>query len=156
MRGIYCLAVYVLGGFLVACGDTPTAPTPVLPTLAGAYTGTYTTTSCVEQGAAIGSGFCAAVGQGGNHGYTPTQSGSTLGGSIYIGGITLPVTGNVGTDQIVHLSGTGTVTQGASINVTTWRGTLSGAQLSGNFQFTIATTDPPGTGIVQATFTLFR
>lgn len=143
---------------LSACGSSPTAPTPPppLPHLSGQYTGILTITSCVESGAAVGSNFCANLGSTSNHSFTPTQSGTAVSGTIGIGTITVTVTGNVGTDQIVSVAGSGPIATVATLNLTTWRGTVSGVSITGTTTFTILTVTPPGSATVQGTFTLFR
>lgn len=145
----------VLAATAMACGaSSPTAPAPIIPTVTGQFTGTYRVTSCSESGAAIG--FCASVGSGGAHVFTPQQTGSNLSGSMSFGGFSLPVTGSVGADNVVALSGSGEVLPGAVLSLTTWRGTLAGTGISGNLQFTIATANPVGTGTIAGTFTIAK
>lgn len=141
----------------IACGNSPTAPTPPpIPQLTGQYTGTFTVASCVESGAAVGSNFCANLGSSGLHSFTPSQSGSALTGTIGIGTITVPVTGNVGSDQVVALSGSGPLANVATLTLNTWRGTLAGTALNGSMTFTVLTVTPAGSAVVQSSFSLFR
>lgn len=98
MRGFFSVAVYLVSGFLVACGSSaPTAPTPTIPIVAGSYAGTVTivfpeiprtltcpaTTAVTQAGSSISiapialSGVCGAV-------------------SIPAGPATIDATGNLG------------------------------------------------------------
>lgn len=151
--GVSCLLV------LSACGEsTPTAPTPppTPPLLSGQYVGTYTVTNCSESSALGGTTFCANLSRTGTHIYTPTQSGSTLAGTLGIGTFTMPVTGNIGTDGLISLSGSAPVVQGATLTVNTWRGQLSGTTITGTMTFTATVAQPLSQGVVQATFSLAR
>jgi hypothetical protein len=144
-------AIVAIALSVIGCGaSSPTAPTPAIPMLTGQWLGSYTITACTENGAAAG--FCASVGRGGTHSYTPTQAGSNLSGTLGIGTFTLPVTGNVGTDNVVVLSGSGQIVQGATLTLNTWRAVVSGSSMTGTMVFTIAS-DPPNIGLATVTAT---
>lgn len=145
--------------FLIACGSSPTAPTsvppPVIPTLTGQWTGTYTVTNCTESGSAVGSSFCTNLGRGGTHTFTPQQSGSNLAGTLGLGQFSIPVTGNVGTDNVVVLSGSGDIV-GALLTLNTWRAVVTGSSMTGTMTFTITVANPIGAANVSATTALTR
>lgn len=140
----------------LACGSSsPTAPTPP-PSLLGAWSGTYLVSSCTETGSAIGTAVCANIRPGGSLSYTPTQTGATLGGNVGIGSFIVPVSGSVGTDNVVSLAGTGEMS-GFSVTINSFRSTLgSPNQMTGTITFTILVASPLGTATVQATTTLQR
>lgn len=143
---------------LSACGgDSPTAPTPqppVIPSITGQWTGRYTVTSCAENGIAIGG--CGVLGSGGSHIFTPQQSGSSLSGNLSLGGVVVPVNGNIGADNIVSLSGTATQPNAIVLAITTWRATVSGSTMTGTMNFTLSTSAPFGSVVVQSTFSITR
>ena len=157
------LAATIAATFALGCSSSPTAPTPVGTTstqpasIIGQWTGTYRVTSCVESGSAAGSGFCSSLGQGGGLTLTPQQTGQNVSGNMGIGGYSpIPVTGTVGTDNVVALSGSGPIQLNASLSLTTWRGTLSGSSIAGNLGYTITTAAPVGIATVQGTFTVTK
>jgi len=156
MRRILILSVYMICA--AACGaESPTAPTPQPPTsLLGAWLGNYFVSSCNETGSAIGTGFCTNLGIGGRLSYTPTQTGSTLGGNLTMGAFTLPVSGSVTTDNVVSLSGSGEVVSGATLSLNAFRATVSGNAMTGTMTFTILVGIPLGAGTVTATTSLLR
>lgn len=150
---------------LAACGSSPTAPsqppTPTIPNVAGQWTGQYTINSCTESGSAIGSGYCQSLqslGGGGAHTFTPTQTGSTLSGPLGFGGMgfTIPVTGTVGTDAVVTLTGSGPLEEVFILTVTEWRGMVVGNSLTGTMTFNVATGSPIGAALISASFALQR
>lgn len=146
---------------MAACGGSsgaPTAPTPplpIVPTLSGQWTGNYTVTSCTESGAAAGSNFCANLGRGGAHNFTPQQSGSNLTGTLSFGQFLINVSGNVGADHVVALGGTGDIV-GALLTLTSWRATVSGSTMTGTMTFSLTTANPVGSANVSATTSLTR
>ena len=148
----------VLSLFVAGCGSSsPTAPTPP-PSILGQWTGGYTTRSCQEQGAAIGSGFCTAIGIGGGLILTPQQNGSAVTGTMSIGAfIPIPITGSVGTDRVVALQGSGPIQFDATLALVSFRGTLAGQQINGTLSYTISTPAPNlGSAVVMADFTLLK
>jgi hypothetical protein len=150
------MAVYIWISATLACGSSPTAPSPQPPNLLGQWTGGYTLSSCQETGAASGSGFCAQLGSGSVLVFTPQQTGSTLSGNLSIGAFSpIPVTGTVGTDTVVALSGSGPIQLGASLALTQFRGTVNGS-ISGTLQYTITTSVPIGSATVAGSFQLTR
>lgn len=147
---------------LAGCSSSPTRPTPptavvTIPTLSGQWTGSYTITNCTQTGAAALTSFCASIGGGGSHAFTPVQSGGNLTGTLGIGTFNLPVSGSVGTDRIVALSGSGPLVAGVTITLNAWRATLTGSSMAGTMTFTIVS-DPPniGSATVSATTALTR
>lgn len=162
----YTLAVVALV-LLVGCsGASPTAPTSVptavvvtpppvvVPSITGEWVGAYTVTNCTESGGA--SGFCQGF-HGGGLLFTPHQSGSTLSGTLSIGGYTpIAVAGTVGTDQQVALQGSGGIQFNATLALNAFRGSLAGNTLTGTLGFTITVANVPGSVSVVAGFTLTR
>lgn len=147
-----CRSALVLASIVAACGcggssSTPTAPTtivvaaapptPAVPSISGQWTGTYTVGSCSESGSAFGSGFCSSLGRGGGLVFTPSQSGGTVTGTLGVGGFNIPVSGSLGTDNVLVLAGGGTVTTYTTLTLNAWRSTLAGATMSGAFTYTI-------------------
>lgn len=154
---VLSVAILVTALTVSACSgsSSPTAPTPP-PNVLGAWSGTYLVSTCTETGSAIGTAVCANIRPGGSLSYTPTQTGSTLGGNVGIGSFIVPVSGSVGTDNVVTLAGTGEMS-GFSITINSFRSTLgSPNQMTGTMTFTILVSAPLGTATVQATTTLQR
>lgn len=152
------LACAMLSTMIACGGSAPTAPTPppTIPQVTGQFAGTYRIDSCTESGAAGSSGFCAALANGGGHVFTPQQSGANLTGTLGFGGFSIPVTGSVGADSVIVLSGNGQIVPGAILTLQTWRGTLTGNTIAGTLQYVIATTDPFGSATVRATFSISK
>src|SRR5688572_6783300 len=149
--------LFLLSICLYGCGSSPTAPTPPVPNLQGQWSGNYRVTSCQETGAADNSGFCFGLINGGGMAFTPQQSGSYLSGTVSIGVFTpIPVSGTVGTDNSVVLTGSGPIQLNASLALNQFRGSLTGTTITGTLQYTITTNVPIGTGVVSATFTIQR
>lgn len=154
MRKFLCMAVYVFAGVSVACGDSPTAPTPQIPSIAGQWSGSYRVTTCNEN--ATATGFCAALGQGGNLVFTPTQSGAAVTGTLVVGTLSIPVSGNVTAANLLSLAGSGPVLTGITLTLTSWQYQITGSQMTGPFGFTVAGGVPLGSATVSATGTLTR
>lgn len=136
----------------IAC-SSPTAPTPP-PSILGQWVGTYSTITCNETGAAIGSNFCASIRIGGGMTYTPTQAGSNLGGTLVIDTFSIPVSGSITQSGSVSLSGSGPIGFGATLSLQTWQGTVVSNVLAGSTSLTITTPDPVGAATVTASFAL--
>jgi hypothetical protein len=99
----YALVALIV--LVTGCGGSPSAPTPTIPTITGQWSGSYRTTSCNEVGAAIGSGFCAAIANGGGMVFTPQQSAGSVTGTVSVGGFQVPISGTVDTAGVVVLAG---------------------------------------------------
>lgn len=154
VRRIWIVAVYLMG--VAACSSSPTSPTPPpLPQVTGQYSGTYTVTRCTESGAALGSGFCAAV-PGGLMVFTPQQTGSTITGTLAFGGSNISVTGSIDAAGLVVLTGGGPIQFDSTLTLSSWRGTLSGNTMTGTTLFTIATAAPIGSANMDATFRIAK
>ena len=141
------VAVYVV--LLAACGSSPTAPSP--PSISGQWTGAYRVSTCTEP--VPPTGLCAALGGGGDMTLTPSQSGSNFTGLLTMGVFGIPVSGNVGADNVVTLAGSGPIST-ATLTVTAWRAILSGASMTGTMTFTVF--GGGQTVIVNATTALAR
>lgn len=144
----------------MACGSSPTAPTPTPqpPSILGQWSGGYTVQTCTETGAASGSGFCQQLGVGGGLTFTPQQAGSNLTGLLGIGSFTpISITGTVGSDQVVALQGSGPIQFGATLSLNAFRSTVSGNTMTGTMTHTISTTQPGiGAAVVVSVTTLQR
>lgn len=155
MRVLILASVYLC---TIACGSSgviPTAPTPqpVIPTITGQWSGTYTVTNCTESGAAVGA--CANIQRVASLSFTPTQTGSNLGGTLNIGSLPVSVTGNVTSDNVVSLSGSADVS-GLVFALTQWRAVMTGSQMAGTMAFTISTVSPSGLVTITSTTSLAR
>jgi len=163
--------IVICATLLVGCGgsSTPTAPTPPAPpvftvtpqptfvdrstpAVTGQWFGTYTVTSCQESASLVGSGACATLGRGGSTRLTPTQSGTTIGGTLGIGDANIPVSGSVDLNGVVTLAGSATI-DGVTVTLNTWRGTIIGSDMNGTFTFTVI---HGGSVQVQASFRLSK
>ena len=165
MRIFRAVAVYLVLAAVTACGSsTPTAPSPKSqvpsppPSILGQWSGGYTTRSCQEMGAAVGSGFCQFVGIGGGLVLTPQQTGSAVSGTLSIGGLSpIPITGSLGTDAVLALQGSGPIQFDATLALVSFRGILSGQQINGTLSYTVSTPAPNlGSAVVTADFTLLK
>lgn len=142
---------------LVAGCSSPTMPTPAKPTdIQGQWGGIYVVTSCTLAGAAQGTTFCTSLTDGGGMVFTPQQSGASVTGTLGIGGFNIPVTGTVNPQGVVVLSGSGPIVLGATLTLSTWRGTVAANTMTGTTQYTIITDAPIGSATVAGTFTLQR
>lgn len=150
MRRFPRLAVYLVTAATIACGSSPTAPSPP-PSINGQWTGAYHVTGCTEP--TPPTGLCASLGSGGSLTLTPSQTGGNFTGQLGIGVFSIPVTGSVGTDSVVTLAGTGPVSF-ATLTVNTWRAVLSGATMTGTMTFSVNGSGQ--TVIVNANTTLTR
>lgn len=154
--GVLCVSV-LAASCSSGSPSTPVAPTPVIPQITGQWTGTYTVTSCNEQGSAIGGGFCNALGRGGGHTFTPTQAAASVSGTLGIGGFNIPVSGNVDANGVVSLSGSGPVAQGFQLNLNRWQATIAGSSMSGTMTYTVQSVSAPlGSVTVTGTTSLAR
>jgi hypothetical protein len=144
-----CSAVLLL--FVAGCGSSPTAPTPTIPTIGGQWTGAYQVTSCAEPNPPTG--LCASLGGGGSLFLTPSQTGGNFTGQLGIGVFSIPISGSVGSDNVVTLAGSGPVSF-ATLTVNAWRAVLSGSTMAGTMTFSVFGAGQ--TVVVNATTTLAR
>lgn len=141
----HCLIV-ALVCLLPACGgSSPTQPTPTpAPQPAsyqGVWAGAWVRTTCAESGTAVGVA-CRSFPDGGGLRLTVAQSVSTISGTVEIGTLPVPVTGLVGSDGSLTLTGSGVVSN-VTITVTSWTTRQSGGAMTGAFRFTVVP-DPSG------------
>lgn len=156
MRPWLTLAVVLA---LSACSgsSSPTSPTQP-PNYQGRWSGTWTSQGCVESGNAVGIGcsafFGSLAGRPGTLVLTLSQTGTSIQGTLMLGGNQINVTGFVGDDGAMVISGQGPIT-GGTLVVSGWRSTANGSVMTGNFTFAI--TLPDFSGIrVAATLQLTR
>jgi hypothetical protein len=131
---------------LGACagGSSPTAPTAVFPSLGGQWTGSYVVASCTDIGIFVGS--CVAFERGGVLTLTLSQSGGTVTGTMTFGGVSIPVSGTIGTDAVLSLTGSGSIGKTTTLTLNAWRFTVAGSSMSGPLTFTLFGTDPETAG----------
>ena len=151
VRIMRSMAVYILIATTIACGSSPTAPTPSIPTISGQWAGSYQVTSCIEPSPPTG--LCASLGSGGALNLTPSQSGGNFTGQLGIGVFSIPISGSVGADNVVTLAGSGPVSF-ATLTVNTWRAVISGTAMSGTMTFSVFGAGQ--TVLVNATTSLAR
>lgn len=148
MKQLLSLCVLLLS---LGCGSSsPTAPTPAALNITGQWTGTYSVGNCTENV----SGFCAALGSGGGILLTPNQSGTAIIGTLGIGAFSIPVSGNINTNAVVALSGSGPIASGATLTLTSWRTIVTGSTMAGTFSYGVALL--PNTAQVTGTATLTK
>lgn len=125
---------------LSACGKgSPTAPSVV--SFAGVWSGIWVRQSCNETGAATGV-FCRQLASG-PLSLTLTQNGSTVSGSLNLGGLQTPVSGPVSAIGTLNLTGQATTSLG-TLTLQSWSSSIQTSTLAGNFAFSIL--PPPGIG----------
>jgi hypothetical protein len=132
VRVLRAVAVYIWIAS-VACGSSPTAPTPQPPNINGQWSGSYRVLSCSES---VPSGACTGLGSGGPHSLTPSQAGSTFTGQLGVGIFSVPVSGSVDASGVVTLAGSGPVSF-ATLTITAWRGVVSGSTLTGTMSYSV-------------------
>ena len=125
------LVLLVLFGPLAACGGSPTGPSSGVQ---GVWSGSWARTSCTETASA---GLCGLTPQSGSLRLTLTQSGTSVSGTLDVNLFTMPVTGSVGSDGALTLSGQ-TRAQGVTVVLTTWSTTRNGTAMSGSFSVNIS------------------
>ena len=128
---------------LTGCGsDSPTAPTPTFPNVAGVWTGEYLLAACNDQAA---QGFCSGyppVGSVGLMSLSLQQTQGQLSGTLTLGEFIVSVTGTVSSAGRIALTGRSqmltTGIQGISISVqlsvTAWDTQASGASMTGGWR----------------------
>ena len=136
-------------------GCSPLGPSSEVPDVQGQWRGTYLAPSCSEFLSAVGV-FCGVFNEGGSVTLILNQSGPALTGTLEIGTLemgsaSLAVTGSVGSDKLVVLAGTGTLIEGTTVRLNTWRTAVHGAALAGIFTFTVVTGPPATSGLGSVT-----
>jgi len=129
--------------------DSPTGPSGTTANFQGTWTGEYLRTACSETG---GGNQCAGLPQTGFLEATLTQSGTSVSGQIEVDVFILTVTGQVGSDGSLTLSGQGRFVT-VTVTLASWRTTTSGTALTGNMTFVI-TPDDPALGVITVQGTL--
>ena len=143
------LSVVVAG-----CGDSePSTPTPVIPTVQGLWTGDYSVTSCNDQ---ISPGFCNAAGFTAGR-VLPmriilNQTGQQLSGTVELGSLGIPVSGNITAAGRMVLAGSATTPisgLSTTIALVNWDTVVTGQNMSGIWRTTIGIAGAPGNVLVD-------
>jgi hypothetical protein len=142
------LALVVLA--LCAAGCLKSESSPMGPSgtasFQGTWTGQWARTACSETGG--GGTSCAGLPQTGFLEARLTQSGTAVTGQLEIETFIVSVTGQVGGDGALTLSGQGRFVT-VTVTLASWRTTSDGSALTGSFTFVI-TPDDPGFGVTTA------
>jgi hypothetical protein len=93
------------------------------------------------------------LGGGGSLFLTPSPTGGNFTGQLGIGVFSIPISGSVGSDNVVTLAGSGPVSF-ATLTVNAWRAVLSGSTMAGTMTFSVFGAGQ--TVVVNATTTLAR
>lgn len=143
------VAVIALCLVLAGCGsDSPSAPTPTYPNVAGTWTGDYQLTACNDAGARS---FCDGyppVGSIGPITLALTQNSGQLSGTLTLGQFVVPVSGTVTTSGRIALGGKSQTlsanVQGVSfsvqLTVSNWDTQAAGASMTGSWRQTFDVT----------------
>lgn len=148
-RGVrrLCAMLVLLGALpsVTGCGDSSTAPS--VPNFQGQWSGIWTRQSCNESGSAVGA-FCSQLAGSGPLTLTLTQSGRSANGTLALGTILIPVSGPIGNDGALTLTGQSNQSLG-TFSVTTWRSTISGSNMTGSFSWSIQPPASLGFGLAS-------
>lgn len=160
MRQPAMLAVVMLGLIFTACGgdDSPAAPTPVIPTVQGIWTGDYSVVTCNDQTAA---GFCNAAGFTSGR-VLPirivlNQTGQQLTGTVELGSVGIPVTGTVTAAGRMVLNGSTTTPLGGfstTFTLVNWDTSVAGQNMTGGWRTTIGVSGVSGNVFIDNTIRL--
>lgn len=105
---------------------------PAAPTFTGTWRGRATSTSCKDDGAAVG--VCKVVpGLSDALVMTLTQNGNAVSGNVDFGGYPLKASGTAQGDRL-QINGTGTV-NGIDYEYRNWNTTMTGSTMTGSFTF---------------------
>jgi len=138
--------------WMVGCGgSSPTTPsTPSVPDYQGQWTGDFTVSSCIGTGTFAGPpAFCTAFQSGTVLPMRLTLSvvGTQVSGSGTFGSVSIPVSGVIGNDGRLLLSGSGgVVVQNLSVTLTlmNWSTIASGTSMTGSWSTSWTTTQGSG------------
>jgi len=154
------------GGLLAAiicvltagCGDSsPAAPTPVIPTVQGTWTGEYTVSICNDQAAP---GFCtgfAPVGSALPMRLVLSQTGQQLSGTIELGAFSIPASGTVSASGRMALSGSVTLPLPelqSTVTIVNWDTVVVGTSMTGGWRTTFVVSGFPGSPFFDSTIRL--
>jgi len=125
----------------ISCGDdSPTAPTATTTSFDGVWVGTWLRQSCSETAGTITVG-CAGLPASEALRATLTQSGDQVQGRVEVGVFLVTVSGTVGSDGALPLTGEGRLLTTA-FRLSNWRTTRSGSTMAGSFTFAFVPDDP--------------
>ena len=137
---VVCAIALVLA-FIGACkGKSPTGASGA--NYAGTWNGTYHIDTCTAT-FLIDSWCPSALGSTAPLQLSLTQSGSSVTGTIAFQNVTGSVSGTVGANGVLSLSGTASTADG-HFTLTAWSTTVSGTSMSGTFTFQTFLNDRTG------------
>jgi hypothetical protein len=145
--------------WVVGCGgSSPTTPSsPSVPDYQGQWNGDFTVSSCTGTGIFAGPpAFCNAFQSGTVLAMRLTLSvvGTQVSGTGTFGGVSIPVSGVIGNDGRLLLSGSGGVVVqnlNATLTLTNWSTTASGTSMTGSWTTTWATAQGSGSATTSQT-----
>jgi hypothetical protein len=132
--------VAVVAVHSICCGsDSPTGPSGST-SFDGVWTGTWVRQSCSESAGTV-IGGCAVLPASDALRADLTQTGTTLEGRVEVGVFLVTVSGTVGSDDALSLTGSGRILT-TGLRLTNWRTTRSGNTMAGSFTFAFVPDDP--------------
>jgi hypothetical protein len=135
------LLVALLATLTICCGDdSPTAPTGSVVDFGGVWSGTWLRQSCSETAGTVTVG-CAGLPTSEALRVTLTQTGDQVQGRVDVGVFLVTVTGTVGSDSVLRLTGEGRILTTA-FRLSNWQTTQSGGTMTGSFTFAFVPDDP--------------
>jgi hypothetical protein len=135
------LLVAVFAALAISCGDdAPTSPSGSAVSFAGEWTGSWLRQSCSETAGTITVG-CSGLPTSEALRATLTQSGTQVQGRVEVGAFLVTVSGSVGSDGSLSLTGEGRILTTA-FRLSNWRTTRSDGTMAGSFTFAFVPDDP--------------
>jgi hypothetical protein len=132
--------VAIISVLSICCGnDSPAGPS-ASTSFAGVWTGTWVRQSCTETAGTVTVG-CSGLSPSDVLRANLTQTGTAVEGRVEVGVFLVTVSGTVGSDDALTLTGNGRILTTA-LRLTNWRTTRSGNTMAGSFTFAFVPDDP--------------